>query len=110
VLYCRSALAYFKTSHQCREKWFNHLNPALSKEKWTIEEDVALFRNARDLGSKWAKISKAMGECRTEHMIKNRFKSIAKKYENRFQRCTVRKRVENILKDLELKSLTIKEK
>lgn len=51
-----------------------------------------------------------MGEYRTEHMIKNRFKSIAKKYENRYQRCTMRKRIENILKDLELKRITLKEK
>lgn len=41
-------------------------------------------------------------------MIKNRFKSIAKRYENRFQRCTPRKRIENILKDLESKDLATK--
>lgn len=45
-----------------------------------MDQDIELFRNARQLGTKWAKISKAMGEYRTEHMVKNRFKSIAKKY------------------------------
>lgn len=100
ILYLRSDRAFFKTSHQCREKWFNHLNPALNKEKWTLEEDVTLFKLAKELDTKWAKISREMGEYRTEHMVKNRFKSIFKKYESRFQRCTTRKRIENILKDL----------
>lgn len=24
---------------QCRERWHNHLNPAIKKNKWTDEED-----------------------------------------------------------------------
>ena len=24
---------------QCRERWHNHLNPGISKDKWTEEED-----------------------------------------------------------------------
>lgn len=28
---------------QCRERWFNHLNPELTKAPWTDEEDGILF-------------------------------------------------------------------
>ena len=45
--------------------WFNHLNPNVSHEKWTPEEDIELFRLASQMGTKWAKISKALEGVRT---------------------------------------------
>ena len=35
---------------QCRERWYNHLSPKISKNPWTLEEDrviveVKIFRN-----------------------------------------------------------------
>ena len=44
---------------QCRERWFNHLDPNISKAKWTLDEDIELVRNyllceADD--KKWTKI------------------------------------------------------
>lgn len=41
-------------------------------------------------------------------MVKNRFKSIFKKYESRFQRCSMKKKIENILKDIEAKYAKMK--
>jgi hypothetical protein len=29
---------------QCRERWHNHLNPDIKKDKWTLEEDKAIIR------------------------------------------------------------------
>jgi hypothetical protein len=62
---------------------------------------------AAKLGTKWAKISKAMQGRRTEHMVKNRYNSLAKKYQSRFQRCSTKKMIENIGKYLHSK-LTLK--
>lgn len=28
---------------QCRERWHNHLNPEIKKERWTEEEDQAII-------------------------------------------------------------------
>ncbi len=28
---------------QCRERWHNHLNPDIKKERWTEEEDQAII-------------------------------------------------------------------
>lgn len=32
---------------QCRERWFNHLNPIINKKRWTDEEDLALMEAHR---------------------------------------------------------------
>ncbi len=34
----------------------------------------------QEIGNKWSEISKKMKENRTEHMIKNRYHSLIKKY------------------------------
>jgi hypothetical protein len=28
-----------RVGKQCRERWHNHLDPVIIKEKWTLEED-----------------------------------------------------------------------
>lgn len=28
---------------QCRERWHNHLNPEIRKDRWTEEEDLAIM-------------------------------------------------------------------
>ncbi|CAN0488195.1 unnamed protein product, partial [Laminaria digitata] len=28
---------------QCRERWFNHLDPTVKKSEWTPREDEVLF-------------------------------------------------------------------
>lgn len=83
--------------------WYNHLNPIVNHQKWSLEEDIELFRLANQLGTKWARISKALNGVRTEHMVKNRFNSISKKYQSRFQRCSTKKMIELIGIHLEKK-------
>ena len=29
---------------QCRERWHNHLNPEISKDRWTDEEDEVIIQ------------------------------------------------------------------
>ncbi|GAU21201.1 hypothetical protein TSUD_11180, partial [Trifolium subterraneum] len=43
---------------QCRERWHNHLNPAINKEAWTQEEELALIRAHQIYGNKWAELTK----------------------------------------------------
>ncbi|KAM7508683.1 hypothetical protein LguiA_019136 [Lonicera macranthoides] len=43
---------------QCRERWYNHLNPGINKAPWTKEEEESLIKAHRIYGNKWAEISK----------------------------------------------------
>jgi hypothetical protein len=65
---------------QCRERWFNHLNPGLKKGQWTINEDVFILEQQRIIGNRWSEISKCL-EGRNENSVKNRWKSMIKRAE-----------------------------
>lgn len=68
---------------QCRERWHNHLNPAILKEQWTESEDLRLFLLYKLYGSKWSVLS-FMFNGRTDNSIKNHWNSIMKKKVRRF--------------------------
>jgi hypothetical protein len=69
----------FRQGKQCRERWINHLDPSINKGAWTMEEDVKLLTAVVKLGKKWSEISKMLLN-RTENSVKNRWKSLLKKY------------------------------
>lgn len=63
-----------RSGKQCRERWYNTLNPNVKKGGWTPEEDFLIFKFFSEFGSKWSLIaSKFPG--RTENSVKNRFYS-----------------------------------
>ncbi len=64
-----------RTGKQCRERWFNTLNPQIKKGEWNPEEDFIIFESYRTYGSQWTKIVKKLNNGRTENSIKNRFYS-----------------------------------
>ena len=64
-----------RTGKQCRERWFNTLNPQIRKGEWTPEEDFIIFESFRIFGSQWTNIAKKLNNGRTENSIKNRFYS-----------------------------------
>jgi hypothetical protein len=64
----------------CRERWFNHLNPDLQKGQWSAEEDELVLQKHMEIGNKWSEIAKLLPG-RTENQVKNRFYSLKKKSE-----------------------------
>ena len=32
-----------RVGKQCRERWFNNVDPKLNKDKWTVDEDIQLI-------------------------------------------------------------------
>ena len=67
-----------RSGKQCRERWFNILNPDVRKGEWKQEEDALIFQMFQTCGPKWTMIAGYL-EGRTENSIKNRFYSTIRK-------------------------------
>jgi hypothetical protein len=69
------ASRFIRKGKQCRERFYNHINPNLKKGNWTAEEDVFILEMQQANGNKWSEIAKNL-QGRNENQIKNRWKSL----------------------------------
>lgn len=76
-----------RTGKSIRDRWVNHLNPALSHVPFSEEDDVLLWKGYKQFGKRWVEIStKIFNSSRSENHVKNRFysatfkKFVAKEY------------------------------
>jgi len=60
-----------RNNDQCRERWNDHVDPAVVKGRWTDEEDKRLLQEAETSGTKWKEISVRMGNGRTDSMVRS---------------------------------------
>ena len=80
-LFLRGDMTRFKSGKSCRERWFNHVDPALNKQ-WTTAEELIMMQEINENGKKWARVVPLLNHSKSEHMVKNRFYSLLKKKQN----------------------------
>ena len=74
-----------RTAKQCRERWYCHLSPRVSRSAFTGEEDVRIMNLHELLGDKWAQIA-ATVPGRSAHMVKSRIKTLKSTVQKRVRR------------------------
>lgn len=98
-----------RTSKQCRERWYNNLDPNCRKKDWTEEEELVIFAHQQEFGNNWSKISKALVG-RPANTIKNHFYATIRRKVRRYNKISrdkIKKTLKEIVNDKSLISLLL---
>lgn len=79
-----------RIAKQCRERWWNHLDPNVKRSGWTPQEDQAICEAIRRIGPKWADIARILPG-RTDNSVKNRWNSTLRRRLSGDENATERK-------------------
>lgn len=77
-----------RSDAQCRERFYNVLDPSINRDDWTVEEDEFIMQKAVEMNRAWGKISVALqiasadGRVRPDNRIMRRYSELAE-YERR---------------------------
>lgn len=82
---------------QCKERWDKYLNPNLSIDPWTSEEDDIITNMHLEFGPKWTLMANILGN-RTDIMVRNRWNVIYRKAMKNKKKKNKDMKVENINK------------
>lgn len=70
-----------RTARQCRERWCNYIDPNLSQEPWTPEEDEVLLKIHEQIGNHWKKMEEFLPK-RSKNNIKKRWRLLTNSYDD----------------------------
>ena len=84
-----------RTSAQCSQRWRRSLNPTISKNLWSVEEDFNLVFLVHQYGEKsWGKISSILGN-RSDVQCRYHYNMISKNFTSKLEEITFYTKLQN---------------
>ncbi|CAD8193056.1 unnamed protein product [Paramecium pentaurelia] len=64
-----------KSDKQCQDRWYNTLDPSISKEAFRIEDDLQLLQLVQKYGKRWKRVQRewSLNRKRSRYDLKKRF-------------------------------------